>query len=73
MNVAEIMKGNFAPIEIPYIEIPGEMPLVYEPAEELIAQIDEKDEFFVDDIEEEYLMFTAEIEDRFTRRQDGPH
>lgn len=73
MKVSEIMKGNFAPIDIPYVEIPGETPLIYELAEELIAQIDKKDEFFVDDIEEEYLMFTAEIEDRLIRRQDGPH
>ena len=37
------------------------MPLVFESSEELLAEIYEKDQFFVDELEEEYLMFTAEM------------
>ena len=55
------------------IEIPGSKPLVYEEPAVLLAEINEKDEFFVDELEEEYLMFTAEMQDRVIRRQDGPH
>ena len=67
------MKGNFASIEIPAIEIPGSKPLIYTKAKDLIAEITAKDEFFIDDIEEEFLMFTAEMCDRNIRKQDGPH
>lgn len=66
--MSDILKGNFAPIEIPELEIPGVRPIVYTLPEDLIAEINEKDEFFVDEIEEEFLMFTAEICDRETRR-----
>ena len=73
MKVSDILTGNFAPIEIPEIEIPGSKPLVYETRKALLAEIYSKDEFFEDDMEEEYLMFTAEIEDKNARRLDGPH
>ena len=73
LKVSDILTGNFAPIEIPVLEIPGTKPLVYESPEALLAEIDSKDEFFIDEIEEEYLMFTAEIEEKEIRRQDGPH
>jgi hypothetical protein len=66
-RVSDILQGNFAPIEIPYLEIPGSMPLVFESSEELLAEIFEKDQFFIDELEEEYLMFTAEIQDRVVR------
>ena len=49
------------------------MPLVYEKPEALLAQINSEDKFFINDLEEEYLMFTAEIEDRIVAAQDGPH
>ena len=68
MKVSDILTGNFAPIEIPVLEIPGTKPLVYESPEALLAEIDSKDEFFIDEIEEEYLMFTAEIEEKEIRR-----
>ena len=42
--------------------------MIYEDYETLIAEIDAKDEFFVDEIEEEFLMFTAEMQDREIRR-----
>ena len=73
LNVSEILQGNFAPIEIPLLEIPGVRPLVYEDPDALLAQIVEKDEFFLDETEEEFLMFTAEVVDKQVRRQDGPH
>lgn len=73
MKVSDILQGNFAPIEIPLIDIPGTKPLVYEEPETLLAQIFEKDEFFVDDQEEEFLMFTVEQLDKQMRRLDGPH
>ncbi len=59
--MSDILTGNFAPIEIPILDIPGTSPLIYTKAKVLIAEINEKDEFLVDDIEEEFLMFTAEI------------
>ena len=59
--MSDILQGNFAPIEIPIIDIPGSKPLVYTEYAALIAEIDKKDEFLLDDIEEEFLMFTAEI------------
>ena len=37
VNVSDILKGNFAPIEIPRIDIPGSKPLVYEEPAVLIA------------------------------------
>lgn len=55
------MKGNFTPIEIPIIDIPGSSPLIYMTVDDLLAEIDGKDEFLVDDIEEEFMMFTAEM------------
>ena len=72
MKVSDILQGNFAPIEIPILEIPGTSPLIYNEPEELLAEINEKDEFMVDDKEEEFFMFTAEILDENTRAQDGP-
>ena len=73
VNVGEILKGNFTPVAIPAIEIPGSRPLVYSEPKDLLAEINEKDEFYVDEIEEEFLMFTAEIEDTEARRRMGPH
>lgn len=73
VKVSDILKGDFAPIVIPVIEIPGTRPLVYEEPAVLLAEINENDQFFIDELEEEYLMFTAEMEDRTIRRQDGPH
>lgn len=73
MKVSEILKGNFAPIEIPLIDIPGSKPLIYEEPDDLLAQIVEKDEFYIEEQEEEFLMFTVEQFDRQFRRQDGPH
>ena len=73
VKVSDILQGDFAPIEIPMIEIPGSRPLVYEEPAVLLAEVFQKDEFFVDELEEEYLMFTAEMQDRATRRLDGPH
>ena len=73
IKVSDIMKGNFASIEIPAIEIPGSKPLIYTKAKDLIAEITAKDEFFIDDIEEEFLMFTAEMCDRNIRKQYSPH
>ena len=60
-KVSDIMKGNFTPIEIPIIDIPGSSPLIYMTVDDLLAEIDGKDEFLVDDIEEEFMMFTAEM------------
>ena len=68
MKVSDILQGNYAPLEIPLLDILGTYPLIYEEYETLIAEIDAKDEFFVDDIEEEFLMFTAEMQDREIRR-----
>jgi len=62
------LHGNYAPLEIPLLDILGTSPLIYEEYETLIAEINTKDEFFVDDIEEEFLMFTAEMQDREIRR-----
>ena len=73
LNVSEILKGNFTPVAIPVIEIPGSRPLVYSEPAALLAEINEKDEFFIDEIEEEFLMFTAELEDSDIRRKMGPH
>ena len=73
MKVSDILTGNYAPLMIPLLEIPGSRPLVYVKPAALRAEINEKDEFFVDELEEEYLMFTAEMQDRALRRQDGPH
>lgn len=67
------MQGEFSPIKIPLLDIPGIRPLVYTEAEELLTQLNEKDEFYNNDDEEEFLMFTVEITDRKLRRQDGPH
>ena len=72
MKVSDILQGNFAPIEIPMLEIPGTTPLIYNEEEELLAEINEKDEFMVDDCEEEFVMLTAEILDEEIRTQDGP-
>lgn len=72
-KVSDILRGNFAPITIPLLDIPGVRPLIYEDPDDLLAQIGEKDEFFLDEEEEEFLMFTAEVFDRNVRRQDGPH
>ena len=55
------------------IEIPGSRPLIYVEPRILLDEVYEKDEFFVDELEEEFLMFTAEMQDRVIRRQDGPH
>ena len=46
---------------------------MYSDVKDLLAEINDKDEFFVDEIEEEFLMFTAELEDIDTRRKMGPH
>ena len=73
VKVSDILQGDFTPIEIPMIEIPGSKPLVYEEPEALLAEVFEKDEFCTDELEEEYLMFTAEMQDRAIRRLDGPH
>ncbi len=73
LKVSDILTGNFASVEVPMLEIPGTSPLIYEQPEELLEQVNAKDEFFVDDMEEEFVMFTAEIQDRTIRRQDGPH
>ena len=73
VNVGEILKGNFTPVAIPVIEIPGSRPLIYSEPKDLLAEIDGKDEFFVDEIEEEFLMFTAELPDDSSRRRMGPH
>ena len=72
MKVSDILQGNYAPLEIPMLEIPGCCPLIYNEPEALLAEINEKDEFMVDDLEEEFFMFTAEIIDAETRAQDGP-
>ena len=72
MKVSDILQGNFAPLEIPMIEIPGTKPLIINKVEDLLAEIDQKDEFMKEDEEEEFLMFTAEIHDFWTVAQDGP-
>lgn len=72
LKVSDILQGNFAPIEIPMIEIPGTKPLIYNQVEDLLAEVNEKDEFMLEDEEEEFLMFTAEIHDFWTITQDGP-
>ena len=41
--------------------------------EELFDQIWNKDEFGVNQIEEEFLLFPGEILDKATRRLEGPH
>ena len=71
--MSDILQGDFAPIKIPIIEIPGSQPLVYVEPAVLLAEVGESDQFAVDELEEEYLMFTAEMQDRVIRRQDGPH
>ena len=73
LKVSDLLTGNFASVAVPMLEIPGTSPLVYEQPDELLEQVNGKDEFFVDDMEEEFVMFTAEIQDRIIRRQDGPH
>ena len=73
LKVSDILQGNFNPIEIPLIEIPGTRPLIYNEPEVLLAKINKKDQFCIDDIEEEFLMFTVEIDDDAIRRKDGPH
>ena len=62
LKVSDILKGNFAPLEIPVLDIPGTSPLIYTTSEVLLAEIAAKDEFMGDD-EEEFLMFPAEIID----------
>ena len=37
VKVSDILQGNFAPLEIPILEIPGTRPLMYEAPEDLIA------------------------------------
>ena len=66
--VSEILKGNFSELNIPEIEIPGSAPLVYKAPEELLAEIFDADEFAVNDIEEEFLLFPGEILDRKVRK-----
>jgi len=73
LKVSDILQGNFAPVEIPMLEIPGSRPLIYNNLEDLQAKINKKDLFAICDTEEEFLMFTAEIEDRALQKQDGPH
>ena len=68
LKVSDLLKGNFSAVEIPYIEIPGSAPLVYNDAEELLSQIWEKDEFAPNELAEEFLMFTLEIEDQETSK-----
>ena len=70
---ASILEGDFAPIEIPAIEIPGSKPLVFEDSNQLLEQVYGADQFDTDDNEEEFLMFTVELYDRKLKRQDGPH
>lgn len=60
----DLMQGEFSPIKIPLLDIPGIRPLVYTEAEDLLTEINEKDEFFNNHDEEEFLMFTIEIVDR---------
>ena len=60
--MSDILTGNFAPIEIPMLEIPGTRPLIYNEPAALLAEIHEKDEFAVEDVEEEFLMFSVEVE-----------
>ena len=73
LKVSDLLKGNFSAVEIPYIEIPGSAPLVQNDIEEILEQIWEKDEFYTNELAEEYLMFTIEIDDKEVRKQDGPH
>ena len=35
--VSDILKGDYAPIDIPLIEIPGSKPLIFEEATNLLA------------------------------------
>ena len=63
MKVSDLIQGNFSAVDIPYIEIPGSEPLVYNEPNELLRQLNEKDEFADFDLAEEFLMFTSEIED----------
>ena len=67
-NVSDILLGDYAPVEIPLIEIPGSKPLIFEEATKLFSQIRASDLFFIDDNEEEFLMFTVEMTDRRIRR-----
>ena len=67
------MGGNFSAVEVPDIQIPGTAPLVYKLPEELLDEIWNSDEFAVNDLEEEFLMFPGEILDKAVRKQDGPH
>ena len=67
------MGGNFTEVNVPEIQIPGTAPLVYKLPEELLDEIWNSDEFAVNDLEEEFLMFPGEILDKKARKQDGPH
>lgn len=49
MKVSDILQGNYAPLEIPLLDIPGMTPLICNEPEDLMAEIGEKDEFMVDD------------------------
>ena len=71
--VSDILQGNFSEVHVPEIEIPGTAPLVFKEPEELLQEIWDADEFAVNDIEEEFLLFPGEILDRKLRKQDGPH
>ena len=73
MKVSDILTGNFAPLEIPMIDIDGTKPLIYNEPDALRAEIAEKDLFMPDEAEEEFLMFPAEIIDFWGRAKDGPH
>lgn len=66
--VSDILQGDYTPVEIPLIEIPGSKPLIFEEATKLLAQVYGSDQFELDDNEEEFLMFTVEIADRRVRR-----
>lgn len=43
LKVSDILQGNFNPIDVPLIEIPGTRPLIYNEPEALIAKINKKD------------------------------
>ena len=71
--VSDILQGNFSEVHIPEIEIPGTAPLIFKEPKELLQEIWDSDEFAVNDIEEEFLLFPGEILDRKLRKQEGPH
>ena len=66
--VSEVVRGNFSAVEVPDIVIPGSAPLVYKLPEELLDEIWNSDEFAVNDLEEEFLMFPGEILDKAVRK-----